>query len=44
VLEYFLEIREYRFFLTFLFLFLLVLCVRKVSNKAFLPPPSTRLL
>jgi len=40
----FLEIREYRFFWLFFPFFSFFLCVCKVSNKAFLPPLSTRLL
>ena len=43
MLESFVEIREYRFFLTFPSC-LFVVCVCKVSNNAFLPPLSTRLL
>jgi len=44
VLESFLEIREYRGFSDIFFVIFLCVCVCKVSNKAFLPPLSTRLL
>jgi len=44
VLKSFLDIREYRFFAEFFFLFFVLFCVCIVSNKAFLPPLSTRLL
>jgi len=42
VLEYVLEIREYRFFSDIFFP--VFFCVCLVSKKAFLPPLSTRLL